>query len=178
MWTSFAGAAPQPASQDVGSVLRAVERYFAAIPDYQNGDLVTRSQIERLLTKLDDAGAAVPGADKIAERALDDNSFVARELSTSAGRKFMRRLARKPGTFAHVDRLSSLPGGEKLIRDLIRDKDGDKLIEYLATTKGGQTMGSMMAGVRRDADLNKPTGRIYTVADLLDALNAAYTTTP
>ena len=49
MWTSFAGAAPQPASQDVGSVLRAVERYFAAIPDYQNGDLVTRSQIERLL---------------------------------------------------------------------------------------------------------------------------------
>ena len=40
-----------------------------------------------------------------------------------------------------------LPRGEKIIGDLVREKDGDKMIEYMATTKGGQKMGGMMAGV-------------------------------
>jgi hypothetical protein len=35
-------------------------------------------------------------------------------------------------------------------------------------------MGGMMAGVRGGTDLNKPTDRIYTVADLIPAINAAY----
>lgn len=174
--TGLVAAAQRTGSPSVGAVTRAVEAYFTSLPDYQPGDLITRSQIEQVLTKLDDAGAQVPGADKIAERGLDDNSFVARELSTAAGRKFMRRLARNPGTFAHLDRLSSIPRGEKLIRDLIRDKDGDKMIEYLATTKGGQKMGGMMAAVPGGGNLNRPTGRIYTVADLVAALKAAYTT--
>jgi hypothetical protein len=86
----------------------------------------------------------------------------------------MRRLARNPGTFAHLDRLSSIPRGEKLIRDLIHDKDGDKLIEYLATTKGGKNMGNMMAAVPHGENLNTPTDRIYTVADLIVAVNEAY----
>jgi hypothetical protein len=38
-------------------------------------------------------------------------------------------------------------------------------------------MGSMMAGVEGGNNLNLPTGRIYTVADLVVALNAAYATT-
>ncbi len=173
----FAAAAQRAGTPDLGSMSRAVEGYFASLPDYQPGDFIMRSQIERVLTKLNDAGAPVPGADNIAERGLDDGSFIARELSTEAGRKFMRRLARLPGAFAHLDRLSSIPRGEKLIRDLIRDKDGDKIIEYLVTTKGGQRMGSMMAAVPDGTNLNKPTGRIYTVADLVAALKAAYAAT-
>jgi hypothetical protein len=172
--TGFAGAAPRTAPPDIGAVTRAVEAHFAKQPDYQPGDLITRSQIEQVLTKLADAGAPVPNADKIAELGLDDNSFVARELATTAGRTFMRKLARNPGTFAHLDRLSKIPRGEQLIRDLVRDKGGDTLIEYLATTKGGQNMGRMMAAVPDGVDLNKPTGRIYTVADFVAAIKAAF----
>jgi hypothetical protein len=175
--TAIAAAAQRSGVPDVNSVTRAVQAYFASLPDYQPGDLITRSQIERVLTKLADAGAAVPAADKLVERGLADDSFVARELSVPSGKKFMRRLAQSPGTFAHLDRLSKIPRGEKLVRDLIRDKGGDKMIEYLATTKGGQKMGSMMAGVEGGNNLNLPTGRIYTVADLVVALNAAYATT-
>ena len=170
----FSQAAPRTATPDIGTVTRAVEAYFASQPDYEPGDLITRSQIEKVFSKLDDAGAAVPHAEQIAERGLDDSSFVVRELSTAAGRKFMRKLAQNPGTFAHLDRLSTIPRGEKLIRDLVRDKDGDKLIEYLATTKGGHKMGNMMAAVPEGSDLNKPTGRIYTVADLVAALKTAW----
>jgi hypothetical protein len=174
---SFVAAAPPKKAPDPAVVTRAVQAYFASRPDYQPGDLITRSQIERLLTKLDEAGATVPDSDKVAERGLDDGSFIARELTTASGKRFMRRLARNPSTFAHLDRLSSIPRGEKLIRDLMHDKDGDKLIEYLATTKGGQKMGSMMSAVPGGRDLNKQTDRIYTVADLVTAINAAYATT-
>jgi hypothetical protein len=172
----FVAAAQRPNAPDVGLVTRTVEAYFVALPDYEPGDLITRSQIEQVLTKLADSGAAVPGADKIIERGLDESSFVAKELASSSGRKFMRKLARNPSTFAHLDRLSRIPRGETLIRDLIREKDGDKMIEYLATTKGGRNMGRMMANVHNGNDLNKPTNRIYTAADLLAAIKTAYAT--
>jgi hypothetical protein len=170
----FVAAAQRPATPDMGLIARTVDAYFASLPDYEPGDLITRSQIEQVLTKLDDSGAAVPGAEKIIERGLDESSFVAKELASASGRKFMRRLARNPSTFSHLDQLSRIPRGEKIIRDLIREKDGDKLIEYLATTKGGRNMGRMMANVNKGKDLNKPTGRIYTVADLLAAIKTAY----
>jgi hypothetical protein len=169
-----AHAAPRTATPDIGAMTRAVDSYFAAQPNYESGDLITRSQIADVLAALDDAGVRVPNAEKITQRGLDDSSFVVRELSTPAGRKFMRKLAQNPGTFAHLDRLSTIPRGEALIRDLVRDKGGDKLIEYLATTKGGHKMGRMMTAVPDGGDLNKPTGRIYTVADLVAALKTAW----
>jgi hypothetical protein len=168
------GAAPQVANPNAQTVKTAVEQYFVAVPNYQAGDLITRSQIEKLLAKFDDAGVPVPAPEELAARGVADSSFIARELSTAGGRKFMRRLASTPGAFSHVDRLSSISGGEQLIRDLVRGKDGDKLIEYLATTKGGQKMGKMMSAVPSGTDLNRPTGRIYTAADLVAAINAAY----
>jgi hypothetical protein len=155
-------------------VERTVDAYFATLPDYEPGDLITRTQIEHALTKLADSGAPVPGPEKIIERGLDESSFVVKELSTESGKRFMRRLARNPSTFSHLDQLSRIPRGERLIRDLIHEKDGDKMIEYLATTKGGRNMGKMMANVHNGTDLNKPTKRIYTVDDLLAAIKTAY----
>jgi hypothetical protein len=175
LWAGIVAAAQRPSAPDMGFVAGIVESYFAALPDYEPGDLITRSQIEQVLAKLDDSGATVPGADKIIERGLGESSFVAKELGSKSGRKFMRKLARNPSSFSHLDRLSRMPRGEQTIRDLIRQKDGDKMIEYLATTKGGKNMGRMMANAHNGSDLNKPTGRIYTVADLLDAIKAAYT---
>ena len=172
--TGFVNAAPQPASPDFAAIAQAIEAWFGSLPDYQPGDLITRSQIETILTKLDAAGVHVPDAASIAQLGLANDSFLVRELTTPTGRRFMRKLARNPSTFAHLDRLSTIPRGEKLIRDLIRDKDGDKLVEYLATTKGGQKMGSMMAAVPSGGNLNKPTGRIYTVPDFEAALKAAW----
>ena len=170
--TGLVIAAPQTAKPEFAAVASAIEAWFGAQPDYQPGDLITRSQIETVLAKLDAAGVKVPDAGSIAKLGLANDSFLVRELTTPAGRKFMRRLARSPGTFAHLDRLSTIPRGEKLIRDLIRDKGGDKLIEYLATTKGGQKMGHMMAAVPGGGDLNQPTSRIYTVADFEAVLKA------
>ena len=174
LWAGFAAAAQPTRTPDIGSVTRAVEAHFASQSGYQLGDLIQRSQIEQVLTKLSDAGAPVPGADKIAERGLADDSFLITQLASDDGQRFMRRLARIPDAFAYLDRLSTISRGEQMVRDLIHDKGGDKLIEYMATTKGGQKLGRMMTAVPDGSDLNKPTGRIYTVADLVAALKTAY----
>ncbi len=115
----------------------------------------------------------VPDAARIVKLGLGDDSFLVRELSTAEGRKFMRKIAQEPGTYSRLDRLSTIPRGQSLIHDLVRQKDGDKLLEYLATTKGGQNMGGMMAQARGGVDLNKPTGRIYTADDLIAAIKTA-----
>jgi hypothetical protein len=148
----------------------AVEQHFASLPDYQPGDLITRSQVAEALTKVADAGAKVPHAEEILAASLPDTAFLARELSTPAGRKFMRKVARHPGGFDRLERLSSISRGQTLVRDLIRGADGDKLIEYLSTTRGGRSLGNALAGARQGANLNQPTGRIYTADELMAAI--------
>jgi hypothetical protein len=171
--TGLAAAAQRGRVPDDLTLTKAIESYFASQPGYQKGDLITRSQVEKFLAKLQAAGVKLSDAASIAKLGLPDESFIVRELSTPDGRRFMRKIAHDPGTYARLDRLSTIPRGQTTIRDLVRQKDGDKLIEYMATTKGGKAMGGMMAGARGGVDLNKSTGRIYTADDLIAVLKAA-----
>jgi hypothetical protein len=167
-----AGAQRTPASKDQ-LIATMIESYFASIPGHQPGDVISRSQIEKAIAEVESAGVKLHDAESVAKLGLADDSFLFRELSTPSGQRFMRKLSQHPGTFARLDRLSTISRGETLVRDLIRMKDGDKMIEYLATTKGGQNMGNMMAKARGGVNLNKPTGRIYTADDLIVALKDA-----
>jgi hypothetical protein len=151
-----------------------VQRYFATQPDYRHGDLIRRSQIEAVLKNLAAAGWEMHDAEQIAELGLPDGSFLLRELSTTDGKKFMRKVSAQPRGYSQLDRLSTIPRGERIVRDLIRQPNGSDLITYLSTTKGGHNLSQMMAGVRGGVDLNKPTGRIYTVSDLLRVLKKLY----
>jgi hypothetical protein len=168
-----AALAQRPGADNSEIAQKAVEQYFASLPDYQPGDLITRSQVAAALAKAADAGAKVPHARQILAATLPDNSFLATELSTPTGRKFMRKVARQQGGFDRLDRLSTISRGQTLVRDLIRGADGDKFIEYLSTTRGGRKLGSTLAGARQGADLNQPTGRIYTADDLMAAIEAS-----
>lgn len=171
LMVDFAVAAPRDNQPTADQLTRAIDRWFAAQDNYEPGDLITRSQVSAVLGKLADAGAKIPDAEKIADLALDDNSALIRQLSTPAGRKFMRRLANDPGAFANLDRFSRAQGGEHIIGQLIGEKGGDKLIEYMALPGGRK----MLASVPGAGDPNKPTGRIYTVDDLNAAVAAAWT---
>jgi hypothetical protein len=155
---------------DFAIVAAAVENYFASLAGHQAGDLISQSQIAAALKQVEDTGYKAPNAGEIVKLGLPDNSFLVREFASPSGRQFIRKTGKYAGGYARLDRLSSMPDGQKTIRQLMRDKDGDKLIEYLATTKGGHNLGRMMAGTRQGVDLNKPTGRIYTAADLIAEL--------
>lgn len=163
-------SAEQAKTPEFDKVSRAIEMYFAAHPDYRSGDLICTSQVQQVLKIVAASGWKMYNAREILERSVPDGSFLAGQLSTPAGRRFMRKISSHAGAYSHLDRLSSVPGGESIVRDLIRKPGGDELVTYMTSTKGGRNMGKMMAGVRGGVDLNKPTGRIYTAADLIAAL--------
>jgi hypothetical protein len=148
------------------AIAHLVDSYFAALPDYRAGDLINRSHIEDVIRTIEASGGTVKDADELVERGLADNSFLIRELSSPAGKKFMRKVGRNAGGYARLDRLSSISNGQKIVRDLVRGPGGDTMLDYLTTTKGGSNTGRMLGGARGGVDLNKPTGRIYTAAEL------------
>ena len=172
-----AADAPVP-RPEFAKVAQSVADYFRSLPDQQETDLLSQRQVRAALARVVAVGWQVPEQDKIASRALADNSFIVRELSTPEGRKFMRKLALQPGTYARLDRLSTLQNGQETIHSLIQKKQGEDLITYLATTSGGKNLGRMMAGTKGGVDLNKPTDRIYTAEDLLTALKQVYDASP
>jgi hypothetical protein len=173
LMTGLASAAPRVPAKTDRSPAKVIESYFATLPGYQKGDLITRSQIEKVIAKLEVSGTKVPNAGAIAKSGMADDSFLVREFATAEGRRFMRKMSQRPGMYAYLDRLSTIPRGQTIVHDLIGKKDGDKFVEYLATTKGGHNMGSMMAHTRGGTDLNTPTGRIYTADDLIAAFKGA-----
>jgi hypothetical protein len=169
----FLPAAPRPVIPADRAMAKVVDEFFASQPGYQRDDLITRSQIEKVIAKLVSNGLKIRDASSVAKRGLADDAFIVRELSTPDGKRFMRKIAPRAGAYSHLDRLSTISGGQTLVRDLVRQKDGDKMIEYLATTKGGKNMSSMMAQARGGTDLNQPTDRIYTADDLVAVLKVA-----
>jgi hypothetical protein len=168
-------AAQQKAQAQFNLVIQTVQDHFASVTDYQPRDLITQSQVEKVLEQLGDAGVEIRDRERISQLAVPDDSFLAKQFSTPAGRAFMRKIARHPGAYSQVDRLSTIPRGQRIVRDLIHQRGGDQFVEYLTTTKGGRNLGGMLAGAHHGVDLNKPTGRIYTVNDLVAELRRVLT---
>jgi hypothetical protein len=134
--------------------------------------VISHGQVAGALASLKDDRFQSFAAEEILHLTLPDNSFLVTRLATPAGRRFMRKISDQPGAYARLDRLSSISRGQKLVNDLIRQKGGDELIRYLATD-GGRHLGQQLGATPGGVDINKPTGRIYTVEDLLAALKRA-----
>jgi hypothetical protein len=153
---------------------QAVVSYFEALPGYQPGALIVRSEVRALLRRLEQMGWRVAEGKEILALVPGDGEFLATALRTPGGRKFMSRVAQYPDGYDRLDRLSRLPRGQRMVQDLIRGPDGYKLIEYMTTTPGGFNLGSQLANAPDGRDFNKPTGRIYTVKMLRQRLYASY----
>jgi hypothetical protein len=147
----------------------AIESYFASLPGYQAGDLISRSHVASSLATLQNTGWEPAALEEILQLALADNSFLVTRFATPGGRRFMRKVAGQQGAYSRLDRLSAIPRGRTLVNDLIRQKGGDEFVRYLAT-RGGINLGQQLAGIPGGVDINKPTGRIYTADDLIAAL--------
>lgn len=162
---------------DFRTVAKAVENYFASQHDFQKNDLIHRGQVEQALVAVREVGWDVPEPEAILKRTLSDDSFLVDQLSSQSGHAFMRKIAKFSGTYSRLDRLSSISGGKAAVKKLVRQKGGDAFVQYLATTKRGQTLGGMLSSAQQGVDLNKPTGRIYTLEDLLAELKNVYSVT-
>jgi hypothetical protein len=170
--TTATAAEPAPSSGKAkpippfAEVSQVVQRHFGTKPDYRSGDLITRDDVEPLLNRIMRMGLPLSDAKRILEGVPAKDGFLAQQLATPGGRKFMRRISGYPNAYDRLDRLSRLPRGQKIVRELIKGPGGEKMIEYMTTARGGKELGRMLSDGPNGADFNSPTGRIYT-ADLL-----------
>jgi len=158
---------PIPAYKDIE---RVVSKHFGRQPDFQPRDLITRDQVKPLLGQLKRLGLPLADADQILELVPAKGEFLVDQLSTPAGRRFMRDASEYPGAYDRLDRLSRMIHGKQTLRDLIRGPDGYKMIEYMTTAPGGKSLGKMLSKAPHAGKFNEPTGRIYTVDMLLARL--------
>jgi hypothetical protein len=154
----------------VGTVLSAKH-------GYRPGDILSQEDAKAVFDVLAKAGVKVSDQDKITKLLLEDGVFLVKELRTPPGIKFMRGVARESQPFDRLDRLSAMPGGERLVHDMIRLPNGQNFMSKkptpgftdLTTLLPKQANGKTPV----DKDFNKPTGKIYTEAALVEAIQKA-----
>jgi hypothetical protein len=171
---SYPAEAHRSTLPEFATVARAFTDYFAQLPDYQPGDIISRSQAEAVLRRVEQLGFPLRNQKTLLAAVLADDEFLVVQLRTPAGRKFMRRISALPDVYDRMDRMARLPQGRQTIVDLIRGPGGEDLLKYLTTTPGGRQLGQQLSRVPQGANFQQPTGRIYTAAMLLERLKAEY----
>jgi hypothetical protein len=174
-WTPIRAAQPAPRIPTFGKVRQAVMTHFQALPDFQPGGIITRTDAQPVFDRLKQMGWAVADRDAILAALPTDGEFLVEQLRTPAGKKFAPQIAVYPQGYDRLDRLSRLPLGKNTVRDLIRGTGGEQLIEYMTTSSGGSELGKMLSKDPNGKKFNQPTGRIYTMEMLLVRLQQSHT---
>jgi hypothetical protein len=167
-------AAPAKKLPQFSNVEQYVLRYFSAKPTYRQGDLLTRTDAQAVIKAIQATGWRIADARTILTQIPSDQDFIARQLYTAKGEKFMRKISAYPLAYDRLDHLSRLPDGRKTVLELIRGKDGHKMIEYMTQSAGGKNLGKMLGQAAQGVDFNQPTGRIYTVKAFIERLRTSY----
>ncbi len=158
----------------LGEVTRIIQEQFIGLKHYQSGDLITRSEVKPIFTQLQKAGWAVKKEKEILNRVHADNDFLATQLRTAKGIKFMRKISKLPGGYDRLDHILAMPYGKRRIKEFINSPGGNLMIEYMTTTKGGKNLGKYLSQTKTGKGFNAPTRRIYTEAELVQVLQKAY----
>lgn len=173
----LAGHCPAAAA-DRNDTFSDVERVVtAAVQDSSGAGLdriVTQGDVRAAIRALERSGWTVREPQELAERALADSDWLVATLRTLQGARFVSSVLRHGGKIDPLDRLSRMPHGHRTIEDLIRGPDGYKMIEYLTRSAGGRHLGEMLSKAPTGKNFNLPTGRIYTLGDLLAELKRRY----
>jgi hypothetical protein len=158
-----------------------VNTTLAARQGYKPGDLISRGEVAAVCDALKQAGWDVPNRSELVKLSLDDGHFLVTELRTPDGVKFSRAIAGQSLPFDRLDRLSQQSGGEKLIHSLVTIPNGAKLMSSKPTPGFGdlnQLLPKQASGLTpKDKDFDKPTGKIYTEAQLVKALEKVWVET-
>jgi hypothetical protein len=168
-------AAPARAKKpSLEQVTATIDGHFREMKDYEPGDLISRTDVQDALDRVETLGWKVPQRAALEKLVLPESAFLVTQLRTKQGVPFMRKIARYPQGYDRLDRLSSISGGRRIVTDLIRGKGGYELIEYLSTSQGGANLGQMLGHAKDGSNMNKPTGRLYTVDALVKTVEKLY----
>lgn len=159
-----------PSRPPFAKVEAAVRKSFDAQRDREPNDLITQSEVALALQQVEKTGWRLEEPELLLERVLPDSDYLVQQLRTRHGRRFMKQVGGRPLMYDQLDRVARVPGGQALVRDLPKLPDAavqaTQLEQFLPKIGSGRA--------RRVKDFNKPTGRIYTVDQLIGTLRKIY----
>ena len=163
------------ANDPFAKIRKAVLNYFSKTPQYQPGDLIVRQEAQKVFALLQKGGVTVRDQQAILAKMLPEGDFLAKTLrGSNQGRKFMHQIASYPLAYDQLDRLREQPVGRRTVASLVRGPDGYKMLQYM-TTPNGKNLGRMLTKDKKEGNYNRPTGRIYTADQLIEAIKEQLT---
>lgn len=138
------------------------------------GDLISQGDVTAVLKQLAKRGWKVRDGKEIIKSALPDDNDLVKRLARQDASQFEQQIARLPDGYDRLDRLSRMPYGRNTIDALVRGPDGYKMIQYMTTSPGGANLGRQLSEAPTGKNFNKPTGRIYTPAQLIARIKVSY----
>jgi hypothetical protein len=170
--------APAAKRPELGAVKQAVNDFFAAQEDHQPGDIISQEQVKSVLAEIAKLGWKPADAEEIVKKTPAESEPLVKVLRSKEGKKLMRKTANYSLVYDRLDRTAKLPGGVDLLETLPKLPDGAKYLQTkptpgfknLAQLLPKQANGKSPKGV----DYDKPTGRIYTIKQLIAALEQSY----
>ena len=107
------GSKTQPKLPTLKEVLIITQEYFGGLKYYQSGDLITRNKMKPVFRQLQKAGWSVKSEKMILSRLHSETGFLATQLHTPKGIKFMRKISRLPGGYDRLDHILAMPYGKR-----------------------------------------------------------------
>jgi hypothetical protein len=159
-------------------VEKIVAEAFLDKEEYRSGDLINRSDVQKVLKQLAAAGWQPSDRRKLVADTLPASAPLTKILHSRRGRRFMRKVADDTLIYDRMDRVSRVSGGRRMLTDIAKLPDGEKLaklrrphgvpgfLDLLPKKASGK--------VRSIRDYDEPTGRIYTEKQLVDRLRRSY----
>lgn len=176
VWSQEAASSPEQTTQlpSPMEIQGDVTEFFNSLtPRPTASDIISRDQVEEMLKEPKFAWIADQQRQEILDRVLPPGDYLVQQLRTDRGREFAAKIASTPGAFDRIDRLRT--AGTRDTTKIIQSRDGYKWILYLAGDRKGKIQSQWMqdTGIPGSEDFAKPTGRIYTQALLVTALQDA-----
>jgi len=146
---------------------------FVAQGNVSTNEVISQRDVLPLFSALERRGMILKRK-ALLELIPQDQSPLVRLLRSPHGRKFIGQTAGNELMFDRLDRIANEPGGERLLRDLMKLPDAARyakmdtgpgvpdLIDFLPKSRSSKT--------RRIKDYKKPTGKLYTLDSVIDYL--------
>lgn len=164
----------------IEQVQQVVATHFSSQASHRPGDLISQADVAAILKQLAEAGWQPVDQKSIIADTLPDANALVGLLRTHQGRKFMQKVSSFELIYDRMDRLSQVSGGQRTLDALARLPDGEKYAKPKKELPYGvpdflYLLPKNASGrVRTIKDYDKPTGRIYTEADLLRRLTRSW----
>jgi hypothetical protein len=151
------------------AVEQTAREHFAAKSGYRDGDVITKSDVQPLIKKLEKQGFPVTEKQQGVDPLLPDASPLAQLLRTPAGARLMSQCRSLPNVYDRLERLCRFPAGRALVADIIGQQKLD-VLATLCTPEGAQQLQAHFFPEPAVVNFDTVSGKVYTQAQLIEHL--------